>query len=491
MTGACSLLMLATASCLCLWLSWTSTATTRTITSTLTTTTTNYEQMASGTSTNNVHNELYSIITKMATLTKQDNATCTHPSNNTNVEWMVSVESGSLRTNIPLQQAVTTPSSLLITSDTIHKFQVCRRDCCISGGTCLDETFAVQSPSSNMIDDISSSNRTCETPSDVSTSLKYGAWNRDAMSKQETWNSFECQLPHKISPPTRKPQRVLFIGDSTLQELALLTAQAARSTPNTMGIRNDVHLNCTCPTDKGTTVNYPGSTKDCRTFDATGRYLNTSMLWAGHKDCFDNRMGVNVVDDVHWKSMVVAKVEEMQPNTIFFQVPISHSCVNMDSCVDALDRYICFITSLQQESKSTQIILLITGAAISRFQSEGPTGRHCPSALRRWIAHIKNRMARSAPHVTILDIFTPTEQWLDLTARKDPFVPACRSMQRHLTCDFTSLDFSKAIDSPFYVLPPGRLAEAAIMKILELDSMDGESDATRENECRAITTSLS
>lgn len=392
---------------------------------------------------------------------QQRDASCNHTVNDA-VAWMVVAQSGTLRANIPLEQVIDEPKTLLLKNgDNDITFHVCRRDCCNSGGTCLDDTFKLPSLSKMTID--ASSNHqslppmTCQTPSDVSRSLQNGAWNRNGNGK-ETWKSATCAMPKTVAPPGHQKQRVLFIGDSTLQELALLTAQAARSTSNPLGIRNDIHLNCTC-----TQAYFPGTTKDCRMFDATGPLLNTSMLWAGHTNCEDNRMGVSVVDDEDWRQMVTNKVETIQPNIVFFQVPISHSCTDIRSCIPALERYICFVTQLPP-----QAVLMITGAALTRYQCQGPTGRHCPLHLRKWIQTIKEIMAQLAPQVPILDIFHPTEQWVNLTSPKDPFVPACRGQQRHLTCDFTNLDFDKAIDSPFYILPPGRLAGEAMMQMMAI-----------------------
>ena len=47
-------------------------------------------------------------------------------------------------------------------------------------------------------------------------------------------------------------------------------------------------------------------------------------------------------------------------------------------------------------------------------------------------------------------------------------------MERHLTCPFLDVNFQIAMDSPFYILPPGRLAGAAMLHLLQVHGEEKE-----------------
>ena len=427
------------------------------------------------------------IIESMIKLVRESDAACNHPVHAA-VEWMVVAHHHQAETrttarwSVPLERVVKDPDELFrvhANDDDIH-LSLCRRDCCVAGGECLDETFTIIA--TNYTAQRDDPPLKCETRQDVSNFLSRGAWERNSQGNEE-WVSPACFMPTTIQlpPPSSssssagQERRVLFIGDSTLQEIALMVAHGVGSSRNMLGSNdnNDNNLNCSCQT-----AYTPGTTKDCRIFDATSPFLNVSMIWAGHAQCEGNRMGVNVVDDFNWRTRVVSKVQTLQPDVIFFQVPISHSCTDIDSCSDALERYICFLTQLLPSQ--TQTVLMITGSALSRAPCKGATGRHCPSHLRNWISKIQDSMLTLAPHVPILNIFGPTEGWLDLTSPSDPFTPGCRGMERHLTCDFTGIDLQIALNSPFYIVPPGRLAGAAVIQMISITSEDASTAAVLE-----------
>lgn len=513
--------ILAASAFLCLWLTWTSTASTRASLEarSMSVTTTNHARHTTRIEDriqdhsndtvviDNDENRLERIVASMVTLAKKNShgATCNHtvvPS----VEWVVAAQTSTskMRWTVPLQHLLEHPGKLIVgNNDEEITFHVCRRDCCVAGGACLEETFVLPpsaarttGATNSTTTHNSTTQRTCVTPSDIRKSLDNGAWKAQPatttkrMSGGETWFSPECTMPTAVTlPPSnkKKQQRILFVGDSTLQEIALMVAHGAgssRNTPIALNKNEQYHLNCKC--EEAIQV---GTTKDCRMFDATGPSLNVSMMWSGHSQCNGNRMGVNVVDDMEWRTSITNKVQAQQPEFVFFQVPLSHSCTDIHSCVDALRRYICFFTTFAH----TRPVLMITGAAIGRQQSQGPTGRHCPSHLRRWVNVIYREMEILAPDIAILDIFNPTERYIDLMTsgpRGDPFRPACRSMERHLTCDFTNVDdFSTALESPFYILPPGRLAGAAVMQMLSTKDVhdDAEMHTSTGGTCDVLT----
>lgn len=422
---------------------------------------------------------------------QQSKASCSHKVYNMS-EWMLVVESSFddgistllVRTHVPLTKITKDPSRLawMISSASYVSITACRRDCCSSGGSCLNDTFPLHlaittayTPQRFYYSKTNNKHHLCQTPMELAQNLDNGAWIRRA-NGQESWYSPVCKIPsaeaaRNVKTLQQSQKQVLFIGDSTLQELAHMVAHYAD--PNPIISRNSTRLNCTC-----TKAYSPKSTtKDCRNFYATSSLWNTSMLWAGHTECHGNNMGILVIHDDNWKSKVVRTMETMRPDVLLFQVPISHSCPDYYSCKDALEQYIQFTTSF---IPSSQVVLVISGAIPSRQAAEGPSGRHCPSLMRRWISNIRNVTKRLAPHVFIVDIFTPTEQWVNLIERDDPFLPPCVSMERHLTCDFFASEFMDAVASPKYVLPPGRLAADAIIHLLSI--IDSKANSKTPNE---------
>jgi hypothetical protein len=458
----------------CLWLSWTTTASAR---SSLETTSRSMAMTTARIPHHDIpidphmtleYTNLESVLEKMTSLTRNSEAFCNH-SVLPRVDWVVAATTPTMRWTVPLQHVIYDPNKLLVgdLSERIT-FQLCRRDCCVAGGECLDIKFVLLPTTAiTTINSITTIIPTCQTFLEIQQSLQNGAWKQSTTNKKgESWFSNECTLPTDFTLfNTIKRQRVLFIGDSTMQELALMIARAAGSAkPNALllGNANENLLNCTCKD-----AIQVGTTKDCRTFDASSSSssLNVSMQWSGHAECNGNRKGIHVVDNDEWKRTVSHKVQAMQPHILFFQVPLSHSCTDIsEECIQTLKRYICFMTLFE----NVKPVLIISGAAIGRLQSQGPTGRHCPAHLRNWVDIIYTTMKQVAPHVDILDIFTPTERYVNVvsSSNRDPFRPACKSMERHLTCNFLDVDFKIAIDSPFYILPPGRLAGAAILQFL-------------------------
>ena len=101
-------------------------------------------------------------------------------------------------------------------------------------------------------------------------------------------------------------------------------------------------------------------------------------------------------------------------------------------------------------------------------------------------------MHQVAPHVSILDVYTPTERYIDMsTSNRDPFRPACKSMERHLTCPFLDVNFQIAMDSPFYILPPGRLAGAAMLHLLQVRGEEKVENSNTGAACDSIMAATS
>ena len=336
-------LFLGIACCLCLWLSWTSTASTR---SSIETTT--LRRSMSITPTTGIHHDApthhpileYTSVESM--MRNNDKFDTRFPGKLQSFRCFASglgsggnhhtstTSSSVMRWTVPLQHAIHDPNKLIVGNfhDEIT-FQVCRRDCCVAGGECLDTKFVLvpaTTPNTTTI----IQERPCQTVSDISKSLQNGAWRQyttpSTRHQGESWVSSECLLPtdytNLLRPrnKSKNPQRLLFLGDSTMQELALLMARAAGSTkPNPLSPPNNNKqdnnmLNCTCL--EATQV---GTTKDCRTFDASSSSaFNVSMLWSGHTECNGNRMGIHVVDNDEWKRTISDKIYSMQPTLFLF-----------------------------------------------------------------------------------------------------------------------------------------------------------------------------
>ena len=151
---------------------------------------------------------------------------------------MLAVQSESFRFTLPLERTreMTDLSSLFECESHEGKeleINLCRQSCCHGSGGCLDETFTIPASTIQRV----LSTHPCQTPAQVVNSLGRGAWRRH--DGKDEWSSSICSLPTMLDLPSRK-RRVLFVGDSTMQEIAAMTAYAAGS------YRNSASLNCTC-----------------------------------------------------------------------------------------------------------------------------------------------------------------------------------------------------------------------------------------------------
>ncbi len=387
---------------------------------------------------------------------------------------MLAVQSESCRYSLPLEKAIETKdlSPLFVCESSEGKeleINLCRQDCCHGSSGCLDETFTM--PASVL--QRGAATQPCQTPAQVADSLGQGAWRRNG--GKDEWSSSICSLPTMLDLPSRK-RRVLFVGDSTMLEIAAMTAYAAGS------YRNGASLNCTC----ATSARDAGTEKECRIFDAVGAKLDVSMVWAGHSKCDGNRMGVRVVNQANWRNMLSQKVETMRPDIIVFHVPVLHSCDLLKACNRALERFLCFM--LQFSSKQTDIMAINTAGGLTRSDCTVSKVRACPFKLRAYSKKIGFFMKRVAPSVPILDIFGPTESWQVRTAPQDPYQPPCVKMERHLTCDLTNVtNIQTALDNTTLISAPGRLIGVATMRTISLLSQNrNQNDRDQqfyENNC--------
>lgn len=321
----------------------------------------------------------------------------------------------------------------------------CRNDCDISGGVC-----------ENMIHNIKPTGKAketidCKTPFHVSQMLSRGAWQDD------TWVSPVCSLPDDtILRQRMSNQTILFLGDSTIEEIALMTAHAAGFNLST--------IHRTCNSDNSW----------FRNFHATGGPLNIHMLWTPTADCNSN-CDLSAVQDKEWQQQFENMLRSMpqQPDHIVFNIPFPHFC-NGRVNEQQIQAYTDYIVEHARGAKITSMLL---GATLSR--SENKQLNFCRSHLRKSFQKVMpgvhQLFKEKSTSFTVLDIFGATESWLNLEAHKDPFEPSCLMQNRHLTCmtksfDWRDMKFDELSKDQRYVSPPGRLAQMATWAALLLSS---------------------
>ena len=401
---------------------------------------------------------------------------------------MVQTDNG-LRWNLPLRSsaadeppytaaATTAAAQIGAIASTLNStaltLSVCRNDCCNAGGHCLQPVLLPWEAAAGRA---STPQRPCETLSDVVEHLRHGAWRR------QQWVSSVCTLPR---PSARGRLSVLFIGDSTVEEHAVMAAYTAGGR---WGSFRRKFLKQ--PPAEGDFSNLCRPTfSDYRTFDATlGRSdsgWNVSGLWAGSVKCeVVGGEGIEVVRDAGWRNNVTEKVRTMQGGEnkmLVFGVPSSHSCRGdlggrgrhfpQYSCLESLEEYLKFMTQLLPHDR---MAVLFTGISLERGATTSSVG-FCNSFLQRnWRAAVATALARVAPGVPILDITQPTQSWLHIDNTVDTYRKACTLADRHLTCltkDATSppdaMTFGEVLEDRAFVTPPAKVAAQAISAILRL-----------------------
>ena len=252
-----------------------------------------------------------------------------------------------------MEQVFVDSSSLLQVPGRDTQINICRQSCCNGLEFCVNRTFSLRASA-----DAPLSTRPCQTTMEIAESLCSTVLGDETMTIVDEWISPVCTLPKTLIPPT-KQRRALFIGDSTMREIALMVALGAGSSLATNT------TNCVCTKSNGAT--------GCRTFDSVGRH---SILV-----CYGQDMSIARViewefksqDHEAWRNMIQKKVATMEPDLIFFHAPVLHSCQELKACAMALRRYLCFMTSLP--SKKT--IMIITAGGLTRSRCQGSKARAC------------------------------------------------------------------------------------------------------------------
>ena len=136
---------------------------------------------------------------------------------------------------------------------TAMTLSVCRSDCCSAGGRCLQPS--VLFPWVTEDERVFTPPRACKTPADVAASLARGAW------RLQDWVSPVCAVPQH--PAARGALSVLFVGDSTMEEQALMTAYTVGYAMHSFSRRKK-------PRSGDMTSFCEGAGSNYRTFDAVG-----------------------------------------------------------------------------------------------------------------------------------------------------------------------------------------------------------------------------
>lgn len=220
---------------------------------------------------------------------------------------------------------------------------------------------------------------------------------------------------------SERAPRLLFLGDSTLEEIALLAVAAAGYKPTE--IEADP-----CAVTSGSRY---------RQFRVRGgRRAEIAMRWGGHHNCSGN-FG-QLPHTSAWRADLRAFAADWRPTAIVFNVAAPHhlyACtqgkLSVAACESGVVQYVRFVASLLP---TAAVVLATMGVMYSRVYEDS---LGCNYDIRR-LNEVAKEAALSLPvPVTVVEGFEMAFSTLDLQSPEDKHrleKLSCRALTRHCTC---------------------------------------------------------
>ena len=294
--------------------------------------------------------------------------------------------------------------------------------------------------------------------------LTAGHWRPDG-----TYQLSSCTLPPRraLASGLRSlpPRRVLFIGDSSVEDLALQYAHA-------VGYRfSELKVDATC-------VKYGGSLY--RHFDAEGgttdRTVSVAMRWSAAYKCSRNCGAYFDLSVAHpgWWNQLANRVRAFAPDTIVFGVAAAHL---MCACSFYSKRRSCGFQAVQEDMRThirnvTQLahkgtsFVLITPQLTNHRAAE--RDKVCNTDVGRLYEHSVSAfesLGLRKTHAVVVNLFPVFFSWLDVSSAREPLQLACSSQERHCSCLLTRNASENDRLWPADILPTCRLATRVLLAV--------------------------
>lgn len=201
--------------------------------------------------------------------------------------------------------------------------------------------------------------------------------------------------------------RVLFIGDSTLEEVALIFAHASGYKFDELDVKP-------C-----------GNASHYRHFDAMGGAVSMCMRWAGHPDCRYSFGAASLPFDRQWSAMIRATAVRLRPHVVVFNAAAGH---HLRACEMARWGEQKAAACAHERVRPRLLAYLRFVAGVARDAGALPvfvstaftTDRKCNVDLASFHALclriIDEEASLQAARVVALHVFAPSYSWLSSVA---------------------------------------------------------------------------
>lgn len=305
-----------------------------------------------------------------------------------------------------------------------------------------------------------------------SSGLTSGGWSRDGAA----FEHHACVMPslsHLQRGLRAARAAVLFVGDSTLEEQALLFAHAAGYA--------FAELQTEPACEQGGSL--------WRHWNATGRGMRLAMRWGAASDCAKNLEGWPLSSA--WQTALVGFANEFKPGVVVFSPPVQHlqsACVQHRDRVrrkvrfirgSAAERLKCGLDELRAAIRGhLRFMIERVAAPVGATLVLASTGHYavrnlCNAELAQLHAFAADALAELAPTATprpvLVDVFSQATSWQDHVSTEIRPNITCAQHWSHCTCHSKLRAFDGAT-----VLPPCSAAHRVIlMAVLRLVGGEG------------------
>lgn len=370
--------------------------------------------------------------------------------------------------------------------------QICRTDFCGSTAAVQcgpNRTSAVIAeetlPNTSFHHGAHSRSKHCKSHHDLALALESGAWRRESKGHIATWHSPICVVPHVNSSASVAPGAITFVGDSTTEELSLLTALAAgyraswdaRIDDSSSFVRESRAAMFTSAS-QASSIGVIGSgeigqiepwclgtpDKLYRSHGAAGRTVHVEHLWgSGHHCKMAGPLASSTFANPEWRAAVrkvsiegtfggpgrnatasfIPRNPTKKPAFLIIGVQPLHEmifCQHSKHCkvddpkqsdyADALQKTAQYVRLLFPRER---VIFVLTGAMPARSHRIGKASPvMCNERVVRW-ADAASQTLRAA-NMTVLDFVRPALSWMEMRTEEELFRPLCSTMTIHLSC---------------------------------------------------------